>query len=383
MSSVLCGGALLRAREEGAVVENDRNTYLHFLARIVGHAGVAEAFAEGAAKHRRLEEDFNRRLLETCPSPSLLSFPHMELAPEQYWQRNFFSILFLSIFDAVGISPSRQHLYGMLLHAVRGIVTATDNILDEEAKGSVRIRMQGKVLPNVLVTLIESGVLHEVLRELCTDSANIRRTWGKLTEALFALGGEESEEEHAIEEVLPPKRLLDEIHRFRGGGLLLLAFVAPEINEPQLADRIRVAQAGVNHIGLSLQILDDLSDFEEDLRDRNHNMLRSWVVWQNPEGRVTDADLSALRSEVLRAPEQHFATATRQVMEVAIEMALRGFELLHQVDHPVDRSAGLRLIAAMFKLRGLERLWDFYEREPVHRSRDALDCSQYFPASDG
>jgi hypothetical protein len=327
-----------------------------------------------------MELDFNQRLLASCPAPDALRFPHMELAPGQYWQRNFFSILFLSIFDALGISRERQHLHGMLLHAVRGIVTATDNILDDEAKGAVQLQLRGaKVLPNILVTLLEAGVFHQVLRELCTNDERVADTWQGVMRALFSLGAEESEEEQAIEDVLEPKALLEQVHRLRGGGLLLLAFIAPEINEPQLTDAVRQAKSGVNLIGLALQILDDLTDFQEDLRQRNHNMLRSWIVWHQPDGPCSDAELTRLSDDVLEAPETHFRIATGQVMQIAIEMALAGFERLQEIGHPADRSTAQELIGAMFTLRGLARLWSLYS-DDLARATPAVDWTHYLPS---
>jgi hypothetical protein len=371
-----------RVDERGGQRVEDRGTYLPFLELTIAHRGVAVAFADAALRHKRMEEEFNKRLLPTCPTPAALSFPHMQLAPAQYWQRNFFSILFLSIFEAIGITEQRQHRYGMLLHGVRGIVTATDNVLDDEGKGSVLLTLRGgKVLKNVLVILMETGILHEVLADLCHDREAMRDTWRGLLHALHALGAEESAEEHAIEHVLSPKALLDEVHRFRGGGLLQLAFIAPELNEPQLHDKIALAKAGVNHIGLSLQIIDDLTDFEEDLRNRNHNMLRSWIVYNQPDGPCSDAELKQLPPEVLKAPEVHFNLATTEVLHMAVEMALAGFERLNRIGHPVERSAARELIKAMFKLRGLERLWHLYEAppEPKQRVGRQPNYAEYFP----
>lgn len=362
-------------------MSDDVTTYLQFLERTVGNRLVAKAFAEAAVRHHRMETDFNRRILATCPAPTALRFPHMELAPAQYWQRNFFSILFLSILEAVGIPRARQHLHGMLLHAVRGIVTATDNILDDESKGSVRLHLQGgKVLPNMLVSLLESGVLNQVLRELCSDENAIAQTWRGMMQALFSLGAEESAEERAIEEVLEPKALLEQVHAFRGGGLLLLAFISPEINEPPLAEPIQHAKSGVNMIGLGLQILDDLTAFQKALRRRNHNMLRSWIVWNQPDGPCTDVELSNMSDAVLQAPEQSFKLATSQVMRVAIELALAGFERLHDVGHPADRTAALDLIGAMFTLRGLARLWSIYSDDASQLAGGAVDATRYFPS---
>lgn len=364
--------------------EDDRATYLRFLELAVAQRSVAIAFADASLRHRRMEQEFNERVLGVCPTASALEFPHMQLPPSQYWQRNFFSILFLSVFDAVGITTSRQHRYGMLLHAVRGIVTATDNILDDEAKGSVLLRLQGgKVLPNVLVTLMECGIVHEALSELCRDREAMRATWRGLMYALHALGAEESAEEQAIEHVLSPKALLDEVHRFRGGGLLQLAFIAPELNEPHIREKILIAKDGINHIGLSLQIIDDLTDFEEDLNNRNHNMLRSWIVFHQPDGPCSDAELKLLSKELAAAPETHFPLATSQVMDMAIEMAVAGFARLHEVGHPIERVAALELIKAMFKLRGLERLWKLYEQrsEPNLPRAYTIDYAEYFPSA--
>jgi len=361
----------------------DSGTYLRFMELAIAHRGVASVFAEAALRHKVMERAFNERLSEICPKSGLLQFPHMELAPAQYWQRNFFSILFLSIFDAIGITEQRQLRYGALLHGIRGVVTATDNILDDEAKGSVLMDLSGgKVLPNVLVMLMESGVVHEAMLDVCHDREAMKETWRSLMQALFALGAEESAEEGAIEHVLSPKDLLDQIHRFRGGGLLQLAFVAPEINEPHLRHKIRVARDGINHIGLALQIIDDITDFEEDLRRRNHNMLRSWIVYNQPDGPCDDAALAQTPVEKLKSPEIYFGIATQQVMQLAIEMALAGFARLHELGHPVERSAARELIQAMFKLRGLERLWQVYEGSSGNRQRPTprVDYAEYLPS---
>src|SRR5690242_12147713 len=74
-----------RVDERGEQRVEDRGTYLPFLELAIAHRGVAVAFADAALRHKRMEEDFNKRLLPTCPTPAALSFPHMQLAPAQYW----------------------------------------------------------------------------------------------------------------------------------------------------------------------------------------------------------------------------------------------------------------------------------------------------------
>lgn len=341
---------------------------MSFLDRVFSGARVVGAFGRASALLREIEEELRDELLEVGEKPKALRFPHLELAPQAYWERNFFSILFVSIFQAIGIEETRVRDYAAIIHVVRGIVTATDNILDDEAKGALLVELRaGRVLPNVLSMLLQAGSLHVRLRSVTGNDAEARRAWGALIDQLYAIGEEESGEEAAVEEVLHPKRLLDEIHRFRGANLLLLAFAVPELNEPEHAEAIAHAKAGVFRIGLALQILDDLADFEEDLRRRNHNVLRSWLVHGcGTDGRrgravaVPDAQLSTYTAAELGAPHELFPQATGEVMVMAIELALRGFDCLRQAGHPLDRATARELMAAMFRLRGLPHLWERY-----------------------
>ena len=94
--------------------EDDRATYLRFLELAVAQRSVAIAFADASLRHRRMEQEFNERVLAVCPTASALEFPHMQLPLSQYWQRNFFSILFLSVFDAVGISWSFTMAFALI-----------------------------------------------------------------------------------------------------------------------------------------------------------------------------------------------------------------------------------------------------------------------------
>jgi len=307
-------------------------------------------------------------LLSLGERKKALRFPNLDLSPQAYWERNFFSILFVSIFQAIGIEPWRVRHYAAIIHMVRGIVTATDNILDDESKGALVVDLRaGHVLSNVLSMLMQAGQLQRHIREVTPDDEAADRAWGALVDLLYAIGDEESGEEAAVEEVLPPKRLLDEIHRFRGANLLLLAFVVPEMNEPELAEQIGHAKSGVFRIGLALQILDDLADFQEDITRRNHNFLRSWLVFgAGTDGRggkapeIPDAQLSGYTAEQLAAPHQLFPQATGEVMVLAIELALSGFDRLRLAGHPMERTTARELMAAMFRLRGLPHLWERY-----------------------
>jgi hypothetical protein len=293
---------------------------LTFLQHVFSGAQLIGSFARASALLREVEEQLRSDLSCVGDRPKSLRFPNLGLSDQAYWERNFFSILFVSIFQAIKLDERRVREYAAIIHMVRGIVTATDNILDDEAKGAFQVDLPaGRVLPNVLSMLLQAGVLTERLRRVMGSSADAERAWGALIDCLYAIGEEESGEEAAVEHVLHPKQLIDEIHRFRGANLLLLAFVVPELNEPEHAAAIAHAKAGVFRIGLALQILDDLADFEEDLRRRNHNLLRSWLVHgvgSDGSGRraapVPDTQLSAYSTEQLAAPHELFPRATAE-----------------------------------------------------------------------
>ena len=345
-------------------MSNQMTDYVLCLKQCLKHPGVALSLAKAAAKHRRLEDDFRSRLLTLAPAPARMSFPYLDLPPLEYWQRNFFSILFLSIFDVLGIPRDRLLRYGLILHAVRGIVTAADNILDSEDNGAVRLAMSGgRTLPNILLIQFQDALIHQVLSELTDDAPRQREKWAGLMAALYTIGEEESEDEHETETVLPPHRLLDEIHSSRGGRLLQLAFVVPELTETQLSGQLAAAKAAVHEIGLALQMLDDVTDLREDIERRSHNLLRSWIVHRAPDGQTTDDDLKAMSKHDLAYPERAFPNATREVLLLAIETAMAGFSRLHRLGHVIDRGAALELMETLFHLRGLPHLWNIWREE--------------------
>jgi hypothetical protein len=346
------------------------NFLMSDLKLLLRNVDVALALTTSAREHRRIETDFRQRLRDICPAVEGIEFPHLGLPAAQYWQRNFFSILFLSIFDALGMPARKRRTYGLVLHAVRGIVTAADNILDNECKGAVRLDLNGGVvLPNFVLTLLQQSMLDEIIADAAPDETARRRASAALTGALFEIAREESQEEEDIETVLSPEELLDNIHSFRGGRLLQLAFVVPEITEPEFAGGIRRARAAIHRIGLALQVLDDLTDFGEDITRRNHNILRSWVVHRAPDGPTTVQSLLDIAEDDLAAPETIFPRATRDVLSLAIEMALEGFGRLHDLGHVIDRAAALDLIGMMFRLSGLPHLWKLYDGNiEVHAS---------------
>ncbi len=99
-------------------------------------SGLVKLLSSAQKEHRLVEDKFSEMLCE-CECARNSVFPFKELNAFKYFEKNFFSILFLSIFKAVGIPEGRILKYGVILHALRIIITCTDNILDDENKGPV------------------------------------------------------------------------------------------------------------------------------------------------------------------------------------------------------------------------------------------------------
>src|SRR5262245_48371165 len=116
---------------------DDCDSYRREIERVISGRATAAVLSNGAVRLQHLEREFNARILAASPDTNAVSFPHVRLTPLEYWGRNFFSILLMSVFEAIGISEERQRHYGLVLHALRGIVTAADNIIDGQNKGPV------------------------------------------------------------------------------------------------------------------------------------------------------------------------------------------------------------------------------------------------------
>jgi hypothetical protein len=349
----------------------DLKTYLGYVGRLVRRPAVARSLAVAALDHRAVEREFRRRLVALCPPEADPEFPFMSLPPASYLERNFFSILFLSVYASLGLPQDRRRLYGLILHSVRGLVTAIDNILDLHTKGPVTVSMgSGVVMPNVFLLLLEDQILAGLIDEAAPDSSAEAARVG-LMRALFDIAREESGEEAKVEAALPPEEVLESVHAFRGGRLLELAFVVPAHCETDLEWEIAAARSAVHRIGLGLQMLDDVTDLGEDVRRRNHNFLRSWIVHVGPDGAMSDEQLLAAAPGRLAAPEVTFPLATAEVVGRAVTEAVDGFAALNELGHPIDRAAALEIVRLMFGLRGLSRLWEAAEQglgEPAARA---------------
>lgn len=313
-------------------------------------------------EHQQVEAE-TRRLLSSTLDARYIAQPNKMQGLLTYAQRNIFSILFLSIYRSLGIPPERRVFYGVINHAIRGIVTATDNILDDEYKELLPLRfgenakrfksvmhilLFDRFLVHAIAEAVERGLVGEELRSEISK---------QIFNSMVPIGAEEASEEGGVGEILHPVEILSSVHMYKGGNLLRLAFVTPRIVEKQLAMRLLQADEGVYRIGMALQVIDDLTDFYCDLNDHRHNYLVSSIHY---EGTVSEKDrlcLLMVDSNYDLSPiEKAFAPSVGRVMSRAIGEALAGFDLLQEAGFWIDRQLALGLIRQLFKLRGVPNL---------------------------
>lgn len=319
--------------------------------------------------HRRMEHDI-QRLLRCNLQSSYLRPPAGLSGVLQYAQKNFFSILFLSIYKALGIPAPRRQFYGLINHCLRGLVTGTDNLLDNEYKEMLPLAFPDSAVrfKSVMHILLFDRFLFQIVDRAVGEGLISESDVDRLHKALFAalvpIGAEEAREEGGVGSILTPDDILASVHMYKGGKLLCLAFVAPRLLEKELSSSLALALAeqGIYSIGMALQIIDDLTDFYEDLRDRNHNYLVSAIHHAGSDQE------QALLTELRLFPEAGgrqpiellFEPSVRRVMKTAIGEALHGFDILQRAGYWLSRRNGYQLIRYLFRLRGVENLLPFF-----------------------
>jgi len=293
-------------------------------------------------EHQQVEAE-TRQLLASTLDARYIAQPGKKPGMLTYAQRNIFSILFLSIYRSMGIPPERCIFYGVLNHAIRGIVTATDNILDDEYKELLPLRFgeNARRFKSVMHILLFDRFLVQAIGEAADKGlvgAELKNDISKrIFDSMVPIGAEEASEEGGVVEILHPTEILSSVHMYKGGNLLRLAFVAP--------------------IGMAFQAIDDLTDFYCDLNDHRHNYLVSSIHYEG-----TPSEKDWLRSVMegfnrdLSPIEQAFAPSVSRVTSRAIGEALAGFDLLHEAGFWIDRRLALGLIRQLFRLRGVPNL---------------------------
>jgi len=313
-------------------------------------------------EHRIVEEEVHRLLSETIDEHYIRPRGN-GLSTVQYVRKNFFSILFLNIYRALNIPYSRRITYGIINHSIRGIVTGTDNILDDEYKELLPLRFsEGATrFKSVMHILLFDRFLFRILDEAAEDghitTAGKYEVQQRIFDAMVPIGEEEASEENGVSGVLPPAEILSSVHMHKGGNLLRLAFVAPRILERELVAELEQVDRGIYSIGMALQVIDDLTDFYSDIERRHHNYLVSSIYFEGTPSEKKKLGHLLDGKTALPAPiENEYAESVSRVMERSVGEALAGFDSLYEAGYWINRVQAMGIIRYLFRLRGVKNL---------------------------
>ncbi|MEW6359689.1 MAG: class 1 isoprenoid biosynthesis enzyme [Planctomycetota bacterium] len=325
-----------------------------------------DGFLQNMADSLRAHHDAIRHIhalmpevLDGCYLSPTDDEPEME-----FLQTHFFLVLFHSLFKTLGCSPKRLTFYARANFCIKGIVTAGDNIFDDEAKKllPLAVKNAGARFESILQMLCFDRLIHRVCEDAVADRwitrEKARAFHRALLDRLAHIGTLEGSEENGVDDILPVNEMIEKVHRVRGGALFSLAFVAPGvIEEGETLARFREAEKAIRDLGTAFQIVDDLTDFEFDLTRKSHNILFGAAYHsEDATARSAIRDLLNGKKPERGMVEGVFAECAQLVLARARAEGRRAFDRLARLGFwfPPERSDSL--VHAIVGIEGVARI---------------------------
>jgi hypothetical protein len=248
--------------------------------------------------------------------------------------------------------------YGELIFCLRAIITATDNIIDNEEKGVIFIsKVDNKIVENTLLILIMEHIMRDVLEELDSTKASSHMIF--ILNKIYSIAESESVRNINLYENYPKEDyIINHIHKGIGGELLQLSLWIPTlIEQNQILDKYSKA---LFYIGMSLQALDDLCDMQEDYDNKKINLAISGLKYNFFDNidNLFSKDSSKLIYE--------FPKFYKDYVSICIDKAMCGFRQFARCGYPLKEKEALILLEYLFELRGIKELWDISKKKIVN-----------------
>lgn len=321
---------------------------LEALETALGNPKLTMLFYKSMKDYREIEEVFKEKFKEYS-FYNEIEFKSSKYKDLEYFEKNFFSIFFISIFNKIGFEKEKVQRYGMIFHALRVIITAADNILDNEEKGSCILKIEANpVLKNILLIIMSDIIMGSEIKN--------NKSMKKIVETLYGIARGESISALKESENYPSSDFIREkIHKNIGGELLGIAFDIPANEEEKLKDKIMNYRAAITLIGEALQALDDMTDVREDIEGNKANLMTSIILEKNG---ITYQEFKKNGKYSIDDYKNEYVL----LIEEAANKALNGFKIMEENLYPVNKKQGEAILKLMFKLRGLENEWDIYHK---------------------
>lgn len=290
-----------------------------------------------------------------------------DLDPVTHVSRNFFSLLLLTAYRALAMDDRQLAYLAGVNHAIRAVVTAADNLIDDEDKPVLSLALpDGAVRFRNSLGLLAWGMAFERIvgrPEGGMPADRVSEAVAAVMSLMVEIGSIEAEEEAGVDEIVPPRVVVERVHELKGGALLGLAFVVPRLMlaGDERGPRLDTMARGIHEVGLALQHVDDVTDLEIDVARRGHNLLQSEIVHNG--GDPERAFLAMLRGGGDGSAYRGACAASAgRVVARALDTAEHGFGLMEQAGYPLRTDEARALIRTLFRVRGEAGLLDLAAR---------------------
>lgn len=263
-------------------------------------------------------------------------------AEEFALRKHFFSAIFLYSYHRAHISAPHRILYAAVNQCLRGMITGSDNLLDDEYRKTLEtdIPTRGKRFRSIMDIMVSDRVLFEILftrhRKGDITAPQLLAATAASLRALARIGAHEAAEEGGVVDILPPARILETVHRFKTGLLFQSPWAIPLILEGMEPDSVSDLLTALYRIGLGCQIMDDMVDLEDDLKGRRHNYVASLVYHDLGDGPWQRLMRAAERTFDQRSPDELLRLvpeARTAAGRLARNSLNEGFRMLFLTDH--------------------------------------------------
>ena len=316
--------------------------------------------------------EHGQEILKTPPGTPDEFEVELNNVPAEFYslKKNLFSTLFQSIYQLLNIIPQRRLLYGRLNHIFRIWVTSADNLLDNEDKIVVPIKITGssrvmrQIISIMLADRILTNLLDEAVSENILTAQQAKMIGEKSLQILLPSAAEEGSEEEGIVTRPEPEYILNVIHTLKTGILFHIPFLGPDNIESSIdRDALKACKQGLMNFGIGCQILDDICDITRDYLEMRHNYIISKMQFEKPRYL---AKLHEMESDINASTNvfANFPDVVCPAAEKAIELLTDGLVTLDKLGLGIGQTAARQMAAAMFKVLGVGELTEWLKNKP-------------------
>ncbi len=274
----------------------------------------------------------------------------IDLPNDEYIQKNFFTILMLLIMDNNRVENLISN--GLVIHAIRNVITNTDNIIDNDSKGNLDIvKLENLVLKNVMSLLIANDILENELTNIVPKIEDVIFIKNQLLKSIYEIAKGEEARKIINNKYMSYDKVIQEIHTKIGGELLAISMIVPQ--NIYKSERIFAFKDALFKIGLSLQLLDDITDIKEDYEANTQNAFFSYLL----EKGIKEEEIIKY---IYDSKNLDISKFYNDLIKCSIDKGLEGFLEFEKNGLEIGYKDGLKLMEFMFTNRNMKKEWQSY-----------------------